>query len=262
MKKILSRDITSYDLLKCFAVVTMIVDHTGYYFFPEDLWWRAVGRLSAPVWLFLVGYARSRDLSPRLWIGAGILIVSGLLGAPFFPLDILVSIIIVRLVLDKTGRFLLLKPSHMLTGMLALALATVPTYVVVDYGALALVLALCGWLVRGVDDTPGAPKTRARGFMLFAFMLYILTDQIFFGFTQAQFGFIAAGVAGVFLILYAFREKTYPRLTANLPGPAAALLRLGGRRTLEIYVGHLVLFRILACAFGLRGYGLLEWWWF
>ena len=35
-KKQLPRELTSYDFLKAFALITMVIDHTGYYFFPEQ----------------------------------------------------------------------------------------------------------------------------------------------------------------------------------------------------------------------------------
>ena len=74
--KTLSRNITSYDMLKTAAVVLMIIDHIGYFFFPEMPIFRALGRLCVPIWMFLVGYARTREISRELWIGGVILAVS------------------------------------------------------------------------------------------------------------------------------------------------------------------------------------------
>ena len=68
--KTLPSSITSYDILKTFAVLTMIIDHIGLYFFPDEMWWRVIGRLSFPVWLFLIGYAQSRDIPKLLILGA------------------------------------------------------------------------------------------------------------------------------------------------------------------------------------------------
>ena len=55
MDKALPKNITSYDLFKTLALVLMIADHIGFYFYPNELWLRAFGRLSAPMWLFLIG---------------------------------------------------------------------------------------------------------------------------------------------------------------------------------------------------------------
>ncbi|MBB1543475.1 MAG: hypothetical protein HG456_001750 [candidate division SR1 bacterium] len=45
-----------YDRLKVLAVITMIIDHLGYYIFPEYLYLRLIGRIAFPIFLFLVGF--------------------------------------------------------------------------------------------------------------------------------------------------------------------------------------------------------------
>ena len=95
--KALPREITSYDLLKTFAVVIMLIDHIGAYFFPEVLWWRAIGRIGFPIWFFLVGHASGRDLPFKLW-GSALLLVGAnfVTGMAIFPLNALVTIILIR----------------------------------------------------------------------------------------------------------------------------------------------------------------------
>ena len=46
MPKVLPRELTSYDFLKTFAVVFMVIDHAGFFFFPDNDWMRVAGRLS------------------------------------------------------------------------------------------------------------------------------------------------------------------------------------------------------------------------
>lgn len=41
------------DTLKLIAMVTMLIDHIGYLFFPDQIAWRMVGRLSFPIFAFL-----------------------------------------------------------------------------------------------------------------------------------------------------------------------------------------------------------------
>lgn len=43
---------TSFDL-KCIAIVTMTLDHMGFYLFPEVEWLRIVGRIAFPLFAFL-----------------------------------------------------------------------------------------------------------------------------------------------------------------------------------------------------------------
>ena len=50
--------------LKCIAVVTMIIDHIGAVIFPENIVWRYIGRVSFPVFCFLLteGFVHTRDV--------------------------------------------------------------------------------------------------------------------------------------------------------------------------------------------------------
>ncbi len=49
--------------LKCIAVITMIIDHTGAVLFPENLILRYIGRISFPIFCFLLveGFFHTRD---------------------------------------------------------------------------------------------------------------------------------------------------------------------------------------------------------
>ena len=71
--------------LKCIAVVTMIIDHVGAYFFPGQLWLRCVGRLAFPIYCFLIaeGYIHTRDVKKYM----GRLFVLALLSE--IPFDLL-----------------------------------------------------------------------------------------------------------------------------------------------------------------------------
>ena len=50
--------------LKCIAVITMIIDHTGAVLFPGDLIFRYIGRISFPIFCFLLveGFSHTRDV--------------------------------------------------------------------------------------------------------------------------------------------------------------------------------------------------------
>ena len=88
-------EVTYLDILKTVAIILMIIDHIGYYFFPENYWFRAIGRACVPVWFFLIGYANTRELPNRLLIAALILALADLiLFQRVFSLNILVSFII------------------------------------------------------------------------------------------------------------------------------------------------------------------------
>ena len=46
------KHLTSFDL-KLIAILTMTIDHMGYYLFPMDDWMRLVGRIAMPIFAFL-----------------------------------------------------------------------------------------------------------------------------------------------------------------------------------------------------------------
>lgn len=54
----------SADALKVIAMVTMLIDHTGAVLFPETLWLRLIGRVSYPifVWLLVMGFTHTSNL--------------------------------------------------------------------------------------------------------------------------------------------------------------------------------------------------------
>lgn len=50
--------------LKVIAFITMAIDHIGYIFFPEEIIWRIIGRISFPIFAYCVvlGYLHTKNL--------------------------------------------------------------------------------------------------------------------------------------------------------------------------------------------------------
>jgi len=234
MKKSLPVDLTSYDLLKTAAVLLMIADHVGEYLYPDCLWLRVVGRFAAPIWLFLIGYAATRERAPRLWVGCALLVAGNFMaGMPLLPLNILGTIIIARSVIDR----LMARPGHIWLITAALFALAWPTALAFEYGSLALILAMTGYILRHRPE-------KAPAFFTVAALIYIISQVVYFGFDAAQGGVLTLGMIPCMIALARFAPRTYPTLTTRLPRPALGVLRLCGRRTLEIYVVHLLLLKI------------------
>ena len=90
---------SSHDLVKIMALILMVIDHLGHFFFPEQVMWRSVGRWCVPMWLFLIGYATPKQLISRDLIILAILlvIIDIVTYNPPFPATILFSIFFSRL---------------------------------------------------------------------------------------------------------------------------------------------------------------------
>ena len=52
-------------MLKMLALITMVIDHVGAVFFPQLYWLRYIGRISMPIYAFLIsqGYKYTRNFT-------------------------------------------------------------------------------------------------------------------------------------------------------------------------------------------------------
>lgn len=262
--KELPRNLTSYDLLKAAAVIIMIIDHLGYYFFPDDLWFRAIGRIGFPVWFFLVGYARGRDFSPKLWIGGTMLVIASMIaGQSIFPLNALFTIIMIRLVLDFTMRVVTINVETLLLVTSVLIIAEIPSFLATEYGTQGLVTAMFGYMIRHRPTIKGINKETSltQGFALITAISFIAVQQILFGFAIPQLALMGAGTLLICWILYRFSPVEFPSLTEKTPMPLRWAVRFMGSKTLEIYVAHLVLFKFLGVWLSPERFPFLHWTW-
>lgn len=243
-RKSLPKEITSYDVLKAVAVLLMIVDHIGYYFYPDEQWFRVVGRMCVPIWFFLVGYARSRDFSPILWVGGGILIVSNfVVGMGVLPLNILFTIVFVRVVLDHVFLRMLKSRIDAFMGWLTLMLVLLPTYFLFEYGTAALILAFIGYIARNKDILKkeyGFYGVRSHVWVFGSAFAFFVSQVLFMGyFSPIQYACLFGGLTSMSWGLYChFEPKTFTT--------KSYLVSFLGRYTLEIYVVHLMLFKVIA----------------
>lgn len=258
MIKPLPREITSYDLLKAAAMVFMFIDHTGFYFYPEELWFRVWGRFSAPIWFFLIGYADTRTVQLGIWVGAIIISATWALSGQFlFPLNILFSLAFTRLMLN--GIMLrALKDKQSLWGMLLLLFfLALPSMIFMEYGTLGIMFAMTGFLVRHKNAVTW-PRWNIVAFMTASAILLASIQLLLLPvLSVAQFFTLMAGMASLCIALYLFRPMTFPKLT-RFSGPLAPVIRLLGRRTLEIYVLHLVVLAGLMMVLNPERFGFLQ----
>lgn len=262
MNKILTRNITSHDLLKTLAVITMIIDHVGYYFYPDIEWFRVVGRLSFPIWAFLIGYANSRDIPARWWIGAGILVISGfMIGQPIFPLNVIPTLIACRLIIEGVMSYATKGTEYLLHMMTLMILLSLPTSMISEYGTLGVLFAMQGYAIRHKQEIDWGMIPMSC-LIIGTWVSYAIIEYFIFDFSPMPAGVMAGITFGVCLGLIFFRPAEFTALSKALPGVCVAGVRLMGRRTLEIYVIHLLLFKGLALWLDPDRFQFLHWTWF
>ena len=242
------RELTSYDFLKAAAVILMVIDHAGFYLYDDETWMRVIGRLCVPIWFFLIGYARTSEIPRAIWVGAVLVSVSCVIsGIYILPLNILFSIIIARLLRQEMASHAL-HNAETLRGMyLILVLAYLPTSILFEYGTLGFLFVVMGFMARNWEEV--SQRIAKRYLILYVAMSFaaywVFQGAIAPEISALQILFLTAGLFLVALILMRFRLVTFPKLTRAI-GPLAGIVRILGRRTLEIYVLHIVMLRVAA----------------
>ena len=242
------RELTSYDFLKAAAVILMVVDHAGFYLYDDETWMRVIGRLCVPIWFFLIGYARTAEIPRVIWVGAVLVSASCVIsGIYILPLNILFSIIIARLLRQEMASHAL-HNAETLRGMyLILVLAYLPTSILFEYGTLGFLFVVMGFMARNWEEV--SQRIAKRYLILYVAMSFaaywVFQGAIAPEISALQILFLTAGLFLVALILMRFRLVTFPKLTRAI-GPLAGIVRILGRRTLEIYVLHIVMLRVAA----------------
>lgn len=244
----LPQDLTTIDYMKATAIVLMVIDHVGWLLFPEIDWLRVLGRMCVPLWFFLIGYARARDV-PGRWLVAGLILMAAsmLVGIPPIPLSVLFTMALIRLTIDPFWRFVAQKPVYFWWIIILLGFFGYATDMLLEYGTMGFLLALNGYVVRYREEV--AEKLGAQipqQLMIVSLVIFGAIECLKFGFPLLQSMVVAAGFIGLYFVMQGFAVKTLPGTGA---GAQAPLVRFLGRYTLEIYVIHLL---ILKGVFGLQ----------
>lgn len=131
------------------AMVTMLIDHIGAIFFPNEYMFRIIGRIAFPIYVYLlvVGYERTRSYwkyAARLGLLA---ILSQLPYQYAFDttgLNVIVTLLVSLLIikwLDWTKIPLTLRLTSLVIVLIAIEIIS-DTYISFDYGAYGVLLAL------------------------------------------------------------------------------------------------------------------------
>ncbi len=196
-----------------------------------------------PDLVFLIGYAQTKAIPRRLWVCAVLATLSAMVsGGTILPLNILFTIMAARYVRDGVVRKALESPEHMRGMYLLLLLGTLPTALAFEYGSIILLFVIFGYMRRHSDQQT-MDKRYLYLFVFLSFFLFLFSQAVTIKvLTPLQSLSLFAGFGAVAVLLWRFKPATYPKLTRAL-GPLRYVLMFTGRRTLEIYTAHLILFR-------------------
>lgn len=238
-------NLNSYDLLKTVALLLMLIDHIGVYFYPDELWLRVIGRFCVPIWCFLIGYAMTRKIGYDLWLGVAALTITNMMtGGAVFPITILLTFIIIRLVLDPVTRLGLASRDRLIILISIIFIGLFPSMLLVEYGTAALALALSGYAVRqgGIYAIP---------LYITGFIVFIFSQIVTFNFEFLETLVLIFGCGALAYGLWRFSPAEFPQFKNEM---TVTVLKWVGRHTLLLYVLHLILFKCIAASLTLNGY--------
>jgi hypothetical protein len=254
------------DWLKAAGIVLVSVDHFGYFFMEDELWWSAFGRLAAPTFFFLLGFAQTRAL-PLHWIWIGVvltLLESWNANWTWVAPNILLSLALIRIARPYVQILVQRKGWGGFFLVVCGLLVVLPiTSRIVDYGSEGWLWALCGLCQRmyvdgrTVVDARGAAQnsvplvwtiTENVALMrlvacVVAAVVYVWQEQREYLFPTFQFAVFILGIGASSVILCLFHRGPS---RIQPPVAIAGFLRFIGRHTLEIYAIQLAGYELLS----------------
>ncbi|KGE16749.1 TraX family protein [Paenibacillus wynnii] len=142
--------------MQLIAMITMLIDHIGYIFFPQDMTWRYVGRIAFPIYCYALVQGHIHTSSKTKYL-LRLLLIAVLAQLPYnlaidpHGLNIVFTLLLSALVLAVLDRF----PNPGLALILVAGVSVTMDYFPVDYGAYGLLLVLIYryaksyWMVLG-----------------------------------------------------------------------------------------------------------------
>ncbi len=244
------------DWLKTAAIALVVVGHFGYFFMDDADWWSVFGRMAAPVFFFLMGYAQSRTI-PFRWIWLGVILT--LLDSwnnewTWMAPNSLLGMVLIRIARPHVKVLLHRYGWVAFVIMVCVLFAMLPVAAnIVDYGAEGWLWALFGLCQRmyvdgrnatGVGGAAQYPEMFLPsvvpyvGLMrllacIVAAVVYVWQEQLVFLFSQVQLATvtISIGILSVGLCMFIRGPSR-----VQPPQPIARTLHFIGWHTLEIYV--------------------------
>lgn len=217
------------DLLKCFAILAMIVDHIGLYIFPENSAMRLLGRCAMPIFCFFAGYNFNGLPKLKIFIwGVGLYIITTCLLRKFTPTNILISIFLGQCYLYLCRNKL--QNIHIsYVHLFMLWLLSIVTINFFDYGTLVIAVMMLGFIASKHSEY-------LKIAILFSIALPMLSSTfLIFNFTGLYIHVL------IFLAILEYFIMTLIKFDKKI------LLNINiiSRNSLYIYVVHLIILQAI-----------------
>lgn len=232
----------SYDLLKVIAIITMIIDHIGLFFYQDISLLRVIGRVSYPLFAFCIGYNQKYKLDNTLVMLAVILCLThiiiwpslgGMVKKSILNSSILPSIIITRILLNYTSH--LIKPNTMYLWAFVLWFFASMSSSFLQYGTAGIILTICGYLSASLKNS--------KEYRIFLYINLIL----YLGFEYALFRINLFGLSILifefFILARALKDFSIKPIAISKTFEKTLLLT--SRYALIIYFIHLQIFKMI-----------------
>lgn len=238
--------VSTTDFLKVLGVLALLVDHYGLFYDSAALWWRLFGRAAAPIFFFLIGFARTRSV-PWTWLFWGALLTAleaatswDEAGFEDVTFNILLNFAVLRAaILPLVERYVWPSPVPVALLAIGCVLLIGPMDRVIEYGTEGWLWALFGLAQRTALERPSAIANWSRaGVATLAAVVYIARESHDYGFDLAQAIVLAVLVLALTGLFLGFRRDALRR---QLPDMIAVIFRFVGRYSLEIYAATLFL---------------------
>ena len=238
--------VTSTDLLKLAGLAFVFADHFGLFFTPDDQWWRLAGRVAAPIFFFLIGFANTRKVPPS-WIILGAMLTvldvynSG--GLDYVTLNILFDFALIRLTSPWIQAHILSKRGGLPAFALVCAAIIPLVGTIFEYGAEGWLWALFGLTAREAIISGTTEVRMQRNLVaVICAAAYLYVEARHFEFEPFQSALLGTMICGLALTLIRFRRADIP---FRAPAPIGFVLHWIGRNSLEIYAIGLFLMQLI-----------------
>ena len=233
----------SYDLLKAIAIITMVIDHAGLFFFPDIALLRIIGRMSFPLFAFCLGYNRKYNIDSTLLVLASIMCLSHFVFWPdlqfmikgsILKASILPSIIIIRFSMNYIERFLTSK--NMFILVFILWFFALQSCYLFQYGSTGIIMAICGYLCATLKN-----RQEYKVFLYINLILYLCFEAILFRANLENFSIL---IFEFFIIAKLLKNFSIQSIAiAKIPGNILLIL---SRYAMMIYFIHSEIFKLLS----------------